>query len=99
MTKPPFERANHPQLVPAAPVPLAKTATDGVEDARQIARMYLPDSVRLLASIALSKDSEAALHTRMLCAKEIVAIAGVLPQPTPSPPQPQDEGGDAGENS
>jgi hypothetical protein len=94
MAKTPFERSNHPQRLPAAPVPAAKTATDGVEDARQIARMYLPDSVRLLASIALSKDSEAALHTRMLCAKEIVAIAGVIPQPTPAPPEPYDEGGD-----
>ena len=31
-------------------------------------------------------DSEAALHTRMLCVKELVAIAGVIPQATPVPP-------------
>jgi hypothetical protein len=49
-------------------------------------RCYLPDAVRLLASIAFAHESEAALHTKMLCAKEIVALAGVIPQATQTPP-------------
>jgi hypothetical protein len=86
---------NAPTIRSAFPLPAAKTATDGVEQARQIARMYLPDSVRLLASIALSKDSEAALHTKMLACKELVTIAtGALPQPTPAPPAPPQYEGD-----
>jgi hypothetical protein len=57
-----------------------------MELAREQARCYLPDLVRLLAGIALAPDSEAALHTRMLCAKQLVEIAGVIPQATPAPP-------------
>ena len=49
-----------------------------MERARALARRYLPDAARLLAGIAFAPDSEAALHTTMLCAKEIVAIAGVI---------------------
>ena len=64
---------------------------DGMESTRAMARRYLPDAMRLLAGIAFAPDSEAALHTKMLCAKEIVAIAGVIPQATPAPPQPHDE--------
>jgi hypothetical protein len=40
----------------------------------------------LAAGIGFAPDSEAALHTRMLCAKQLVEIAGVIPQATPSPP-------------
>jgi hypothetical protein len=43
----------------------------------------------LLAGIALAPDSEAPLHSRMLAAKELVAIAGAIPQATPSLPAPQ----------
>jgi hypothetical protein len=57
-----------------------------MELAREEARRYLPDAVRLLAGIAFAPDSEAALHTRMLCAKQLVEIAGVIPQATPSAP-------------
>jgi hypothetical protein len=64
-----------------------------MERARAMARRYLPDAVQLLSGMAFGPDSEAALHTRMLCAKEIVAIAGVIPQTTPAPPEPHDEGG------
>jgi hypothetical protein len=67
-----------------------------MESTRALARRYLPDAVRLLAGIAFAPDSEAALHTRMLCAKEIVAIAGVIPQAKPSPP-PYEAAGDSGE--
>ena len=42
---------------------------------RPLARRYLPNAVRLYAAIAFASDSEAALHTKYLCAKELVAIA------------------------
>ena len=99
MAKPAFERGSRPQRLPAAPLPSATSAPDGMERARAMARRYLPDAVHLLAGIALSPDSEAALHTRMMCAKEIVAIAGVIPQVAPAPPQPHDEHNDGGEAS
>jgi hypothetical protein len=61
-----------------------------MEGGRALARRYLLNSVRLYASIAYAPDSEAALHTRMLCAKQIDTIAGVIPQPVPAAPQPYD---------
>jgi hypothetical protein len=88
MTKHPSERPSRTERIPRVPPPSAASARDGAELAREEARRYLPDAVRLLAGIALAPDSEAALHTRMLCAKQIVEIAGVIPQTTPSPPLP-----------
>jgi hypothetical protein len=76
MAKSPFERGSHPQRLPAAPAPSATSAPEGMERARAMARRYLPDLVRLHAGIALSPGSEAALHTRMLAAKEIRELAG-----------------------
>ena len=96
MPKPTFARPNHPQRVPVAPEPSSASAPEGMERARALARRYLLDAVDLLAGIALAPDSEAALHTRMMCAKEIVAIAGVIPQATPAPP-PNEGGGDSSE--
>ena len=57
-----------------------------MELARELARRYLPDTVRLLAGFALAPDTEAGLHTRMMCARALVEIAGVIPQSTPEPP-------------
>src|SRR5215510_12279607 len=96
MPKSRFGRDNDPQRVPAAPEPSTTSAPEGMERARAMARRYLPDTVRLLAGIALSPESEAALHTRMLAGKEIVTIAGVIPQATPAPP-PYERAGDGGE--
>jgi hypothetical protein len=76
---------------PAAPTPAAKSALEGMDSTRVLARRYLPDAVRLLAGIALAPDSEAALHTKMLAAKEIVAIAGAIPQAVPGAPAPEAE--------
>jgi hypothetical protein len=56
-------------------------AGEGMGLAREQARCYLPDAVRLLAGIALAPDSAAALHTRMLYAKQLVEIAGVISTP------------------
>lgn len=72
--------------VPTAPEPSATSAPEGMEQARVLARRYLPNTVRLLAGIALGPDSEAALHTKMLAAKQIMELAGVIPQATPAPP-------------
>ena len=99
MAKRMFERSANPEHVPSAPAPSAASAVDGMESTRALARCYLPDAVRLLAGIAFAPDSEAALHAKMLCAKELVAIAGVIPQATPAPPQPHDEDGGGGEHS
>ena len=96
MAKYPSERSARPQPPPSAPTPSSTSAPEGMARARNLARRYLLDAVRLLAGIALAPDSEAALHTRMLCAKEIVAIAGVIPQSTPAPP-PYEVAGDSGE--
>jgi hypothetical protein len=93
MAKPPFERGNHPPRVPATPEPSSASAPEGMARARALARRYLPDAVHLLAGMAFGSDSEAALHTRMLCAKEIVEIAGVIPQATPAPPPYEEAGG------
>jgi len=90
---------NAPTTCSAFPLPKAPSsisAPEGMEPARALARRYLNDAVRLLAGIAFAPDSEAALHTRMLCAKEIVAIAGVIPQATPAPP-PYEGAGDSSE--
>jgi hypothetical protein len=67
-----------------------------MENTRALARRYLPNAIRLLAGVAFGSDSEAALYTRVLCAKEIVAIAGAIPQATPVPP-PNDGAGDSSE--
>jgi hypothetical protein len=45
-----------------------------MELARELARRYLPDTVRLLAGIALAPDTEAGLHTRMMCARSLVEM-------------------------
>ena len=97
LIKRPFERGSQAQRLLAAPAPSATSAPEGMERARALARRYLPQLVRLHAGIALSPDSEAALHTRMLAAKEIRELAGGIPQTAPPPPQPQDEDGDGGD--
>ena len=90
------ERAARPPRVPLAPAPSSTSAPEGMERARALARRYLPDLVILHAGIALAADSEAALHTRMLCAKEIRELAGGIPQTAPPAPPPRDEDGDGG---
>jgi hypothetical protein len=93
MTRKP--RPSDVEGVPAAPPPSAQSPVQGIEDARSRARRFLPDCIDLPASIALSKDSEAALHTKMLACKELVTIAtGALPQPTPAAPAPPRYEGD-----
>jgi hypothetical protein len=86
MGKPPSERSGYPGRIPRLPPASAACASDGMEGARELARSYLIDAVRLLAAIALAPESEAALHTRMMAAKELVSIAGVIPQATPAAP-------------
>jgi hypothetical protein len=86
MTKYLSERSSHSECVPSVPAPSEAHAGDGMELARELARRYLPDTVRLLAGIALAPDTEAGLHTRMMCARSLVEIAGVIPQATPEPP-------------
>jgi hypothetical protein len=93
------ERPNHQHRVPDAPTPLSASPRDGMEGARSLARRYLVNAVRLHAGIAFSEQSEAPLHTKMLSAKEIAAIAGAIPQATPTPPQPHDQHDDVGEPS
>ena len=99
MAKPPFERGSRPQRLPEAPSPSSASSPEGMERARALARRYLPQLVRLHAGIALAPNSEAALHTRMLAAKEIRELAGGIPQTAPPAPQPHDEDSDGGEHS
>ena len=93
------ERPNHQHRVPLAPDPLSASPRDGMESARALARRYLLNAVRLHAGIAFSEQSEAPLHTKMLSAKEIAAIAGTIPQSAPPPPPPHDEHDNGGEPS
>jgi hypothetical protein len=97
---PKFKTYERPSsIVPDAPAPSASTARDGTEIARALARQYLPNAVRLLAGVAFSPDSECALHTKYLASKELVGIAGVIPQWTPAPPPPHDESADNNKSS
>jgi hypothetical protein len=92
MNKRPSDR---PPRVPDAPDPLSASARDCTESGRALARRYLVNVVRLNAGIAFAPESEAPLHTKYLAAKEIVTIAGVIPQAVPAPLRPHDEDGDS----
>jgi hypothetical protein len=82
-------------LTPTMPPPSAHSPSEGTEEARALARQYLPDAVRFLAALAFGKDSEAALHTRALCARQIIEVAGVIPQATPTAPPHEGAGNGA----
>jgi len=83
---------------PDAPPPSAASAAEGVDQARVLARRFLPDAVNLLAAIALG-GGESAPHTKLLACKQLVEIAGLVPPAIPATPQPQGEGGDSGQAS
>jgi hypothetical protein len=57
-----------------------------METGRDLARRYLVDCVKLLAATAFGRDSEAALHTKVLAAARIFTVAGIAPQAAPAPP-------------
>ena len=97
--KPASSQSSQKQDIPAAPEPTTESTQEGLERARALGRRFLPDVVKLLAGVALSPESDAGLHTRVMAAKEIVAIAGGVPQPIPPPPPPQDWFSDSGEPS
>jgi hypothetical protein len=82
------EHSSYPARIPGAPAPIANSARDGLEQARVEARKFLPNAVRLLSGIAFSESSEASLHMRMLCTRQIVEIAGIVPAPAPAAPAP-----------
>ncbi len=99
MARHPSERSGSAPCVsnvPPAPEPLSASPRDGLSSGREDARCYLVNIVRLLAGIALSPESEAAPHTKMMAAKELVTIANLAPQATPAPPQLLDEDADGG---
>jgi hypothetical protein len=72
-------------LRPATPTPSSDSPSDGMAEARSLAKRYMSDAVRLLAGIAFAPDSEAALHTRLMAAKQLIEVAGIV-QPTPVAP-------------
>ena len=78
-----------------APPPAARTAAEGMTEARTLVRRYLPDVARFLAGVVLSPESEAGLHTKVVAAGKFLELGGVLPQPTPSAPAAGDGAGDA----
>jgi hypothetical protein len=88
---PPRHPSDDRTFVPIPPQPSASSAPDGVAATRELARCYLPNALRLFASIAFSCDAEASLHTRLHAAREVVALAGVLPPTTPDLPPPSHE--------
>jgi hypothetical protein len=54
-----------------------------MENAKETARRYLPDAIDFLAAVAFVNDTPASLHTRVIAAKEIIAVAAVIPQGVP----------------
>lgn len=72
-------------LRPTTPSPSSDSPSDGMTEARSLAKRYMSDAVRLLAGIAFAPDSEAPLHTRMLACKQLIEVAGIAP-PTPVAP-------------
>lgn len=92
MPKTPTKHPDKQHRVPSAPEPLSASPRDGMESTRAMARRYLPDAIRLLAGIAFGADSEAGLYNKYLATKEIIGLAGAIPQATPPPPQPYNEG-------
>jgi len=75
----------------AAPDPPTACEREGSQWARQLARRYLPQTVRLAAAIGLG-DSDASTWTRLQAARLIAQIAGATPESTPEASQPDDEG-------
>jgi hypothetical protein len=63
-------------LRPTTPSPSSDSPSDGMTEARSLAKRYMSDAVRLLAGIAFAPDSEAPLHTRMLACKQLIEVAG-----------------------
>lgn len=86
------EHSNYQERIPSAPAPIASSARDGLVKARSEARKYLPNAVRLLAGIAFAETSEASLFTRAQCTRQIVEIAGAIPQASPVAPAPLHDG-------
>jgi hypothetical protein len=80
---------------PVTPPPTADTPLDGASEARALAKRYMVDAVKLLAGVAFSPDSEAALHTRVVACKQLIDVAGLSPPP-PSAPSVIDSGGGNG---
>lgn len=68
---------------PTTNVPPIRCTVGGLRTriARALACRYLPCSVHFLAAIAPAPNSQAALHARIIRAKQIVAIAGVSAAP------------------
>jgi hypothetical protein len=81
-----YDRDKRAERVPEVPAPSSSSASDGLERGRAMARRYLPDAVKFLAAVGFSPDCEAALHTRVMAVKEIVSMAGAIPQAVPSAP-------------
>jgi hypothetical protein len=71
------ERSGRGDRVPPAPAPLAASARDGAEHAREEVRRYLPNLARALLGIGLHPDAAAGLHTRTLAIGKLLDIAGV----------------------
>ena len=93
MAKHSSEYPTRPQRVPSAPEPTTADASAGVQEARETARRYLPNGVRLWAAVAFAQDSEASLWTRVQCARLLAQVAGAIPQAVPEAPGPHDEDG------
>jgi hypothetical protein len=82
-------------LRPTTPTPSADSPSDGMTEARSLAKRYMCDAIKLLAGIAFAPDSEAPLHTRMLACKQLIEVAGIAP-PTPVAPSYEGTGNSGG---
>ena len=84
------------ELVPAAPTPSAASAPEGMQQARQLARRFLPNGVLLWAGVAFG-DSEASLWVKVQCARLLAEVAGAIPQAVPEAPRPHEGADDSSE--
>ena len=83
--------------VPAAPSPSAASAPEGTARARELARRYLPNGVRLFAAVAFAEDSEASLWVKVQRARLLAEVAGAIPQAVPEAPRPHEGADDSSE--
>jgi hypothetical protein len=74
------QRSNHAGTVPSVPEPSSRSASNGMDVGRELARCFVPDNVRLWAALAFGADAEVSLWTRLQATRLIAEFAGAIGQ-------------------